>query len=273
MEADHYALNEIIVKGNTVMKKDGHLLIIPDKLQKEHSYTGYDLVYNMMLPGVNVDRRTGKISTIAGNVSMYINGVKVERKDIENLRGNDILKVEYYDIPTGRYAGESAVINYITKVYETGGYVSLSGEQNLGYNSGKYDVAGKISRKKTSISFYGGYNYADHKGTTELANEQLHFSNHDIDRNVSNNTGKFTFHQQYEQLKINHDTPKHHLYGMLTFIREKTPNDEKSKLLTYTGARNEQIEAHHVSSSENVKPALTLSGSFRLAKNQELSVI
>jgi len=273
METDNYELNEIIVKGNTVIKKDNHILVIPDKIQKEHSYTGYDLVYNMMLPGINVDRRTGKVSNIAGNVSMYINGVKVESKDIENLRGHDVLRVEYYDIPTGRYAGEPAVINYITKVYETGGYVSLAGEQNLGYNSGKYDVAGKISRKKTSISLYGGYNYSNHNGITELANEQLHFSNNDIYRNVSTNAGKFTFNQLYEQIKINHDTQKHNIYGMLTFIRDKTPNDEKNKLLMYTGARNEQINSHNMISSENIKPALKLSGSFRFAKNQELSVV
>src|SRR3712207_5288570 len=150
LETDNYQLNEIVVRGNSVVKKDNHILIIPDKLQKEHSYTGFDMVYNMMIPGVKVDRRTGKIKTMSGDVSMYINGVKAESKDIENLRGHDILKIEYYDIPTGRYAGEPAVINYIIKNHDTGGYVSLSGEQNIGYNSGKYDIAGKTSNKKRS---------------------------------------------------------------------------------------------------------------------------
>lgn len=273
LETDDYQLKEIVVRGNSVVKKDNHILIIPDKLQKEHSYTGFDMVYNMMIPGVKVDRRTGKVRTMSGDVSMYINGVKAESKDIENLRGHDILKIEYYDIPTGRYAGEPAVINYIIKKHDAGGYVSLSGEQSIGYNSGKYDVAGKTSIKKTSISVYGGHNYSNYNGITEYNNEQMFSGDRAIYRNATDTHSKYIFNQQYGQVKVCHDSKKHNICALLSLVRDKTPNDKKSKLFAYSGTRKEQISSVNVISSEHVKPSLKLSGNFSLADNQELSII
>src|SRR3712207_9317922 len=111
----------------------------------------------------------------------------------------------------GRYAGEPAVINYIIKNHDTGGYVSLSGEQNIGYNSGKYDIAGKTSNKKTSVSVYGGHNYSNYDGVTEYNNEQMFSDNLAIYRNATDTHSKYTFNQQYGQVKVSHDSKKHNI--------------------------------------------------------------
>lgn len=56
-------LKEVTVTANSVIQKKDRLLIIPDKQQIKHAYTGYDLLYNLMIPGVSVDRRQGTVST------------------------------------------------------------------------------------------------------------------------------------------------------------------------------------------------------------------
>ena len=58
-------LKEVTVTANSVIQKKDRLLIIPDRQQIKHAYTGYDLLYNLMIPGVSVDRRQGTVSTSA----------------------------------------------------------------------------------------------------------------------------------------------------------------------------------------------------------------
>lgn len=80
-------------------------------------------------------------------MSLYINGEKAEYRDIQSLRPRDIQNIEYYDVPMGKYAKDIAAINYITKQYQSGGYIALDGKQNIGYLGGDYNVATKLSYK------------------------------------------------------------------------------------------------------------------------------
>ena len=54
-------LKEVTVTANSVIQKKDRLLIIPDKQQIKHAYTGYDLLYNLMIPaprdGLYLQRR------------------------------------------------------------------------------------------------------------------------------------------------------------------------------------------------------------------------
>ena len=101
MESDNVILNEVVVKGSSYVRKTDHVLVIPDKQQVKHAGTGYDLLYNLMIPSLEVNKRTGKVSTFGGEVALYINGEKAEYEEVQNLRPRDIKNIEYYDTPTG----------------------------------------------------------------------------------------------------------------------------------------------------------------------------
>lgn len=76
---------------------------------------------------------------------------------MQNLRPRDIKNIEYYDTPTGKYAGDVASINYITKERTSGGYVSLDGKQTIGYLMGNYNIGTKLMHGNNSYSGLGGY--------------------------------------------------------------------------------------------------------------------
>ena len=124
LERDTFNLEGIVVTGSSYIRKKDHVVVIPNKEQKKHAFTSYDLLYNMMIPGVSVDRRASKVTTSKGEATIYINGVRADLRDVTNLRPRDILRVEYHDIPTGKYVGDAAAINYITKKTTSGGYVN-----------------------------------------------------------------------------------------------------------------------------------------------------
>lgn len=183
LTADNIILGEVVVKGTTFIRKKDHTLIIPDKQQLKHAYSGYDVLYNLMIPGVDVDPRSKSVSTSRGAVTLYINGVQADLREVQNLRPKDIEKVEYYDIPSGIYTGDIASINYITKEYKVGGYVTLDAEQNIGYTKGDYNIGAKIAHGNTNYTFFGGYNMAEHDGVQNQKNELLFFPDYQVNLN------------------------------------------------------------------------------------------
>ena len=180
-------LEGIEVVGTRFIRQKDKVLILPDKQQVKHANTGYDLLNNLMIPGLDVDRRTGAVSTLGGSATLYIDGRKVDYREVQSLRPRDIEKVEYYDNPTGKYANDVVSINYITKKYETGGYVSLDGTQTIGYLNGDYNVVAKIDHKNTSYTFYGGANMNKYDGVRNEKTENFLFPDYTIHRQSGTN--------------------------------------------------------------------------------------
>lgn len=153
-------LNEIVVSGSRIIKSsDGHITALPDKEEKRHSFGGIDLLANMMIPGVSVDRSSGKISAVFGDVTLYINGIEATLQEVKALNAADVIRVEYYDTPTGIYIGENAVVNYVVREYTTGYFGEVSADQKFGYWDGTYGFASKISHNNTSVQLITDYNF------------------------------------------------------------------------------------------------------------------
>lgn len=155
LTSNSIALKDVVVRGSSITRKDTHLQIIPDKQIYKHTNNGYDLLYDLMIPNLQIDRQKGAVTTIGGTVTLYIDGRKVEYREVKGLKSKDILKVEYYDVPTGKYAGDYASINIITRPMTTGGYISVDGTQQLAYQEGDYNLAAKVAHGSTSFTILG----------------------------------------------------------------------------------------------------------------------
>ena len=129
-------LKEVVVAGDMAKREVDHIDCIPTPKQRKHAHSGFELIKNMIFAGVNVDIENGVITTPAGTATLYINGGKASVREITSLRPKDILRVEYYDMPTGKYANDKSVINYIVKTYTSGGYTQVDALQGVGYLRG-----------------------------------------------------------------------------------------------------------------------------------------
>ena len=270
LEPDVVTLNEVVVKGSTFIRKKDHLLVIPDKQQIKHAFSGYDLLYNLMIPGLTVDRKNKSVETVSGTVTLYINGVKADFREVQNLRPRDIEKVEYYSMPTGKYIGDAASVNYITKTYTTGGYVTLEGEQTIGYLRGNYDAAVKISNNNTNFTFFGGYNRKDYEGVKKEKSEELFFSDYTVNRNRMTNDADFSNNQQYAQFRVSNNTGKRNVAAHLSFVRDATPHNDREETLDYTGHNEQRVLSGENIDSESLKPAISLNAIFRPTDKQRL---
>lgn len=89
-------LDEVVVKASYLSRGDDHIIAMPTKEQRKHAVTGYDLLNNLMIPGISVDRLKGIVATPAGNATLYIDGRQVDFREIQSLRPKDISRVEFY---------------------------------------------------------------------------------------------------------------------------------------------------------------------------------
>ena len=268
---DDVLLGEITVKGSTFIQKDGYLLVVPDRQQTRHSFSGYELLYNLMIPGLEVDRKTKAVTSSAGKVTLYINGVEADTEEIQNLNPKDIRQVEYHAMPvSGPFVGDAAAVNYITRVYKAGGYVRLDAEQTVGYVKGDYNLASKLVHGNTSYSFYGGYNMKEYGDAVYEKNEDLLLNGTDISRTSRSEGTSYENNQQYAQFKVAHDTEKHNLSATASFVRDATPRNGRADLLEYAGGYAQTGNSLNETDEENMQGALRLNGVFNLGKQRQL---
>ena len=273
LKNDNVHLDEVTVVGSSFVRKKDHLLVIPDRKQIKHSFSGYDLLYNLMIPGLTIDRKNKTVTALTGTATLYINGVEADIKEVQNLRPKDIEKIEFYTLPSsGPFMGDAASVNYITKVRQTGGYVTVDGTQQFSYLNGEYNVATKISHGKTCYSVFGGYSMKEHDGYKNTQTEHLLLPDGNINRNTTNKGADYRNSQQYVQFKIANNTEKHDLSASASFVRDDTPHDDREELLQYDGgnADDRDTGSSTAKDNENMKVDARVDGVFRIAKKHQL---
>lgn len=263
------ALGEVEIKAQAFIRKEDRVLIIPDKKQIKHASTGYDLLNNLMIPNINVDRLNGKVTTFGGDVSLYIDGRKVDYREIQSLRPRDIEKVEYMDIPTGKYANDIAAINYITKKYNKGGYISLDAMQTVGYLNGNYNVTSKIAHGNTSYTFFAGHTMKKYN-TYGDKQEHFIFPEYSITRNYVIDKALSKYNQQYAQFNIQNQNSKRTLMAKAALVRSDNPDNYSNTSLNYSGYFDRNVISNEVTDQNGLKPSVTLYSNFNIADNQTL---
>lgn len=273
LTSNSIALNDVVVRGSSIIRKDTHLQIIPDKQIYKHTSNGYELLYDLMIPNLQIDRQKGTVRTIGGGVTLYIDGRKVEYHEVKNLKSKDILKIEYYDVPTGKYAGDYASINIITRPMTSGGYISVDGTQQLAYQEGDYNLAAKYVSGSTSFSVFGGYNGYRYNADKTEKNEYFHFGDNEISRSYSSTDGVNKQNQEYVQLNILTKKKKYMLSEKLSLVRKECPIDQTDGVLFVNKAQTRTGQSS-TNISSSLMPRLSLYGNFDITDKQyvELSL-
>lgn len=268
MATDNVVLSEVVVKGASLIRQKDRILILPDKQQAKHGGTGYDLLYNLMIPGIEVDRINGKVKTFGGEATLYIDGRKADFREVQSLRPRDIEKVEYFDVPTGKYGNDIAAINYITRKYKAGGYVALDARQTIGYLNGDYNAVSKISHGNMSYTLFAGYSMNKYDGEMNDIQENFTFSEYDINRKTTTLENKVKNNNQYVQLFLSHLNEQHNLAGRISFVRNDAPDNHSKEMLEYSKGYALNQESNRMINQQGKMPSVDLYGYFNLKNHQ-----
>lgn len=194
-------LGEVVVKSSYLTREGDHILAIPTKEQRKHAVTGYDLLNNLMIPGVSVERSTGSVTTPNGVATLYIDGREVDFREVQSLRPKDVSRVEYFDVPTGKYAKDAYAINIIMKPLNNGGYTQLDASQNVGYLYGDYNLISKFVTGTKSLNLWAGYSLENPKSSMD-ENETFIFPDYQLNRLQHYNNADNRQTEEYVQASI-----------------------------------------------------------------------
>lgn len=194
-------LDEVVVKSSYLTREGDHILAIPTKEQRKHAVTGYDLLSNLMIPGVSVERSTGSVTTPNGAATLYIDGREVDFREVQSLRPKDVSRVEYFDVPTGKYAKDAYAINIIMKPLNNGGYTQLDASQNVGYLYGDYNLISKFVTGTKSLNLWAGYSLENPKSSMD-ENETFIFPDYQLNRLQHYNNADNRQTEEYVQASI-----------------------------------------------------------------------
>lgn len=272
LKKDNILLDEVVVKASSFVRQKDRVLIIPTEQQVKHASTGYDLLYNLMIPGMSVNTQKGSVNTLLGEATLYINGQKADYKEIRALRPKDIEKIEYFEMPTGKYAGDKASVNYILKKKNTGGYVALDGMQTIGYLGGDYNANLKVMHKNTSYTLFAGHSMEHNDGIRTDKKEVFYFPEQEISRTTHVDDTELNKNKQYAQLNINNNNDKRTLAGKISFVHQSMPDNYSKSVIEYDNTPVNDISAKTETTQTALMPSLNLYGSFKLGQTQFLNV-
>lgn len=270
--SDTIKLDEVIVRANRFTRTRNGITVIPGKEQTKHSFGGYDFIRNLMIPGVSVNVAKGEVNALGSIVSLYIDGLPADYREVQQLRPSDVDRIQYMDAPTGKYAGDNVALNIILKKRNSGGYVALDALQRLSYNAGNYNLASKVYRGNTQYTVYGGTDYRILNGNRVSLHENITFPTGNVERDYNTEASCKKQNSQYSQLRVRNKNDRRTLRATFNFVRDAVPDDYNSSSLLYSGltAAPVYIASTRNSSSRNFKYSLGLSGSFNLPNNQFL---
>ena len=154
-----------------------------------------------MIPGVSVERSTGSVTTPNGAATLYIDGREVDFREVQSLRPKDVSRVEYFDVPTGKYAKDAYAINIIMKPLNNGGYTQLDASQNVGYLYGDYNLISKFVTGTKSFNLWAGYSLENPKSSMD-ENETFIFPDYQLNRLQHYNNADNRQTEEYVQASI-----------------------------------------------------------------------
>lgn len=165
IDSTSIALSEVMITASHVINQPDRKIILPTPAQLKASTNGLSLLQQLQLSRIHVDLMQKKIEVSGGSVvQLRINGVEASIHEVSALRPEDILRIEHHDDPGLRYNGADAVIDYITRRRNSGGYVSIDTQNSPHVWFGNNQLTAKFNYKKSEFSavYYGGYRSLDH---------------------------------------------------------------------------------------------------------------
>ena len=271
LEESSQTLSEVTVSGSLMTRVDNHLLIIPDRMSVKHSFSAYQLLDNIKLPGFDVVPQSGIVKLFGNNVSLYIDGQPADYNLVKNLRSKDVEKIEYHDIPTGRYSQDYAAINFITKKYKFGGYANLDAQQCIGHLNGTYEAYAQIASGNTKYHVSGGYSMWDMSRDSKFSSETYKFQGNPVVREDQTNGGNTKRNNEYGQFRIENSSNKRQFSIQASMVHSRNSKD-MNNVLKYSSPYD-ILETSYSRSKENyTSPSISGYAYIFLPANQWLSI-
>lgn len=247
MQANSYLLKGVTVEAAKVVEKVDRQIIFPTKEQVKTASNGYDLLDNLSLPTIIVNRAERKVQSLkGGDVQIRINDVKASMQDVLALQPDEVTKVEFINVPGLKYGDSNldAVINYqVRRRYA--GYVSgVSTMQGTkaGFNNSDGYFKYNVKKSEFSINYSFSYRSVEERSYESLGTYHLP-TGETLHRNYLGYDSPFLYTTNNVQLGYNLSEPdKYTLNVRLNFFNNNSPVSGVNQLYQESGKANQYLQ-------------------------------
>lgn len=275
MQANSYLLKGVTVEAAKVVKKVDRQIIFPTKEQVKTASNGYDLLDNLSLPTIIVNRAERKVLSLkGGDVQIRINDVKASMQDVLALQPDEVTKVEFINVPGLKYGDSNldAVINYqVRRRYA--GYVSgVSTMQGTkaGFNNSDGYFKYNVKKSEFSINYSFSYRSVEERSYESLGTYHLP-TGETLHRNYLGYDSPFLYTINNVQLGYNLSEPdKYTLNVRLNFFNYNSPVRGMNQLYQESGKANQYLQNNR-EMLEQI-PSLDIYYSLNMPHDQNLAL-
>jgi hypothetical protein len=282
MEEEFVNLNEFVVETDRRIKRIDKQIIFLTQTQRETSFSGYEILNKLALPGIKMDENFHTISNwvSSGIVQLRINNVIASDEEIIALNPNDLLRIEYIENPGVRY-GENvgSVINFIIKRHTSGWVmgVNLTNAATTGY--GDDNIYLKFNRKQSEFGFYYAFGYKQFDKIVADESDNYLLPNNTI-YSVEKKGIASAYESQEHNAQLNYSlyNPEHFIFNTsLHFVTNNNPVNRQNQKVFETNkddyALTNDVKDNYYSPSIDLYYQLMLPGNQNITANMVATYI
>ena len=273
MEESIHDLGNVDVIASRVHYKMDRQLIFPSTAEVEKSTDGIDLLRNMQIHGIEVGRMDNSIKSLKrGGVGLRINGAPADLKDIQALLPQDIIRVEYHDMPSLRYGEVDCVVDYIVRRQESGGSVMASTRNSLHTRWGNEFVGMSLNHKKSRWDLRSSYTYHSYQESYQEGLERFSFQDGHVEqrmeKGIPTNSKEYYYNWALGYSYQNED--KDYLAAQFAYDYFGVPVDNLFSELYYDNGSN-LINKSKTNNWKELKPSFNLYYQHKMRNEQLLA--
>ena len=275
MQANSYLLKGVTVEAARVVEKVDRQIIFPTKEQVKTASNGYDLLDNLSLPTIIVNRAERKVQSLkGGDVQIRINDVKASMQDVLALQPDEVTKVEFINVPGLKYGDSNldAVINYQVRRRYAGyvGGVSTMQGTKAGFNNSDGYFKYNVKKSEFSINYSFSYRSVEERSYESLGTYHLP-TGETLHRNYLGYDSPFLYTINNVQLGYNLSEPdKYTLNVRLNFFNYNSPVRGMNQLYQESGKANQYLQNNR-KMLEQI-PSLDIYYSLNMPHDQNLAL-
>lgn len=275
MQAKSFLLKGVTVEAARVVEKVDRQIIFPTKEQVKTASNGYDLLDNLSLPTIIVNRAERKVLSLkGGEVQMRINDVKASMQDVLALQPDEVTKVEFINVPGLKYGDSNldAVINYQVRRRYAGyvGGVSTMQGTKAGFNNSDGYFKYNVKKSEFSINYSFSYRSVEERSYESLGTYHL-LTGETLHRNYLGYDSPFLYTTNNVQLGYNLSEPdKYTLNVRLNFYNHNSPVRGMNQLYQESG-KADQYLLNNRKMLEQI-PSLDIYYSLNMPHDQNLAL-
>lgn len=275
MQANSYLLKGVTVEAARVVEKVDRQIIFPTKEQVKTASNGYDLLDNLSLPTIIVNRAERKVLSLkGGDVQIRINDVKASMQDVLALQPDEVTKVEFINVPGLKYGDSNldAVINYQVRRRYAGyvGGVSTMQGTKAGFNNSDGYFKYNVKKSEFSLNYSFSYRSVEERSYESLGTYHLP-TGETLHRNYLGYDSPFLYTTNNVQLGYNLSEPdKYTLNVRLNFYNHNSPVRGMNQLYQESGKANQYLQNNR-KMLEQI-PSLDIYYSLNMPHDQNLAL-